>query len=77
MDSKKVSKLRTRLGLTQAQMARIIGSSTMVISHWENGFRVPQGITARFLALLYSLPDSDLKKVSKLLEKLSKEKPNA
>ena len=77
MDAKKVSTLRKRLGLTQAEMARAIGSSTMVISHWENGFRVPQAITARFLSLLYSLSDSELARISKRLQTLSEEDSDA
>ena len=74
MDAKKILKLRNRVGWSQSEMATAIGSSKMIISHWETGLKPPSGITSRFLSLLYSLSDSDLKKITKILESLGKEK---
>jgi transcriptional regulator with XRE-family HTH domain len=74
MASKKIIALRNRIGWSQAQMGRALGCSTMIISHWENGVRNPSGITSRFIALLLSLSDSDLKKVVSILENLDLKK---
>jgi DNA-binding transcriptional regulator YiaG len=74
MDKKQVSKLRTRVGWSQTEMARAIGASHgITISHWETGVRVPREITKRFLRLLSDLSDSELRRATKLLEKISDE----
>lgn len=79
MDQENVQKLRKRIGWNQSQMARALGiAQAHTISHWETGFRVPKGISARFLRFLSALPQEDLLKITKHLEKLGmKEKPRA
>jgi DNA-binding transcriptional regulator YiaG len=73
MDAKKILILRERIGWSQAQMAKAIGSSKIIISHWETELKTPSGITSRFLSLLHSLSDPELKKLTKRLETLAKE----
>ena len=79
MDKKDVSKLRERIGWSQGEMARAIGASHgITISHWETGVRVPREITKRFLRMLTELSDSELRRTTKLLEKIAdEEKSNA
>lgn len=74
MQQKDVSKLRLKIGWTQKQMASALGiASNKTISHWENGNRIPTGVSERILKLLAALPKSDLEKVTMHLEKLAAE----
>lgn len=78
MDQSKVFKLRKRIGWSQLQMAEALGlAHAHTISHWENGFRVPKGVSDRFLRLLDGLPADDLQRITKRLEKLGTEEPRA
>ena len=44
--------LRTRLGLTQAELGDLLGVSQPAVSAWEAGRRTPTGGSARFFARL-------------------------
>ena len=78
MDKNQVLKLRKRVGWTQKQMAVSLGiADGHTISHWENGVRVPKGMSERILKLLSALPNNELRKITKRLEKLSTEASSA
>ncbi len=44
-----IRKLRTRLGLSQSQFARMIGISTILMQGWEQGVRQPSLLARRLL----------------------------
>ncbi len=59
-------------------MARALGlAHAHTISHWENGFRIPKGVSDRFLSLLDELQNDELRKITKRLEKLGTEESRA
>ncbi len=47
-----IKKLRTRLGLTQAQLAGLIGVSTPAVVFWESGRSAPRGANRAALVAL-------------------------
>jgi len=47
-------KYRRAKGLTQEEVAKILGLKASTISRWERGFRVPKLITAIKLSILYN-----------------------
>lgn len=47
---------REKLGLTQAQLADIVGLSQETISQYENGTRIPNVITAKKIASVLNEP---------------------
>ena len=56
-----VQRLRRRLGLTQAALARKIGVHTLTVSRWERGqVRVTEPM-ARLLRLLATMPTTKKK----------------
>ena len=59
-------------------MAQALGlAHAHTISHWENGFRVPKGISERFLSLLDELSGDELRRVTRRLEKMGMEESDA
>ena len=59
-------------------MAKAMGlADGHTISHWENGFRIPKGVSNRFLCFLDTLPKDELRKIAKRLEKLGTEESDA
>lgn len=57
-------------------MAQALGlAHAHTISHWENGFRVPKGVSDRFLRLLDGLTTDELHRITKCLEKLGTKEP--
>lgn len=75
MSQERVRYLRKRIGWTQKQMAKAIGIADQdTISHWETGFRIPKGISERMLLLLEKLRGTELRRVTKRLEKIGLEK---
>lgn len=58
MSPKDIKNLRTKLGLTQKDMAEALGVAKLTISHYETGFRTP-GPT---LLILFMVLDSFSKK---------------
>lgn len=66
MSPDQIKKIREKIGLTQTELAEILGVSGKVpISHYETGFRSPSLLTLAFLSLLNSLPE---KKANDLIE---------
>jgi len=45
LDSKSLATVRTRLGLSQEQMARLLGVSFASVNRWEAGHSSPTGPT--------------------------------
>lgn len=50
--SESIARLRARLGLTQAEMARALGVRQQTISEWETGRYEPRGASVRMLQFL-------------------------
>ena len=51
---------RERAGLSQEQVAGLVGVSHVTISHWEHGRRRPRDVHLRLLARLYDLRPEEL-----------------
>jgi DNA-binding transcriptional regulator YiaG len=47
-----VKALRTYLGLSQSQFARLVGCHVRAVSQWERGVRTPTGLYAQALDTL-------------------------
>lgn len=47
--AKSVRKLRNQLGISQAVFARLLGVSTELVEHWEQGVTTPRPIARRLL----------------------------
>ena len=54
--SEKVSGLRYRLGVSQQQMARLLGVRQQTVSDWETGLHEPQGASRRMLSIIAEDP---------------------
>ena len=54
--SEKVSGLRYRLGVSQQQMARLLGVRQQTVSDWEIGLHEPQGASRRMLSIIEEDP---------------------
>ena len=54
--SEKVSGLRYRLGVSQQQMARLLGVRQQTVSDWETGLHEPQGASRRMLSIIEEDP---------------------
>lgn len=52
-----IKNLREYPGLTQVQLAGLLGCSTSTLIKWENGLRRPSGAAARLLTVLYHHPE--------------------
>jgi DNA-binding transcriptional regulator YiaG len=63
-----VKKLRTRLRLTQAQMAQLVDVSTNTVVRWEQGTSSPRGGSRAVIASMRSM---GIKQVKKQLEKMA------
>lgn len=74
LDRAQITALRERMGLSQAEMASTVGvSSRFTVSQWERGVKNPSAPVMRFLSLLYSLPSSELRAITRRLEKISQD----
>ena len=51
-----VRRIRTKLGMTQAQFARAFGFSIDNLRHWEQGQRVPDGAARAYLRVIDLAP---------------------
>jgi len=51
-DADGVRALRRHLNLTQAEMARELGTRQQTVSEWETGMYRPRGISERLLSLI-------------------------
>ena len=58
-----VQKLRTRLRLSQAMLARLVGVSAAAVVQWERGRSAPAGQNRRALVALRKLGRRDLKRL--------------
>jgi len=58
-----IKKLRTRLGLSQAALARLAGVSPGAVVHWERGGVVPSGERRRALVGLRKLGRREVKRL--------------
>ena len=59
-----VRRIRTKLGMTQAQFAQAFGFSVDTLRHWEQGRRMPDGPARAYLKVIDHAP----KAVAKALE---------
>ena len=53
-----VKAIRTKLGLTQQQFARVIHASVRAVQHWEQKTRTPDGPTLVLLKVLEKHPQT-------------------
>lgn len=68
-----IAELRKRMGLSQSEMAAALGiASRLTLSQWETGVSVPGGPVMRFLTLLNRLSDSDLHRIMRHLDSITK-----
>lgn len=51
MDKNKLRAARKSLGLTQGQLAAVLGVRQATVSDWERGIHSPDGPAARLIAL--------------------------
>ncbi len=51
-----VRRIRTKLGMTQAQFAREFGFSVDTLRHWEQGRRMPDGAARAYLKVIDHAP---------------------
>lgn len=74
LDRRQIADLRKRMGFSQAEMAAALGvASRLTVSQWETGVSVPGGPAMRFLSLLDSLSNPELRKIIKQLENIMRE----
>ena len=52
----KVSETRERVGLSQAQFARLLGVSVRTLQEWEQGRRAPSGPARTLLIIAHKNP---------------------
>jgi DNA-binding transcriptional regulator YiaG len=50
--AEQVKALREHMGLTQAELARELGTRQQTISEWETGMYQPRGLSERLLAIV-------------------------
>jgi putative transcriptional regulator len=51
-----VAETRARMGLSQAEFARLLGVSVRTLQEWEQGRRSPSGPARMLLAIAYKNP---------------------
>lgn len=56
LKAKDIRKIRTTLGLSQAEFARYLGTSVASVRSWEQGVRKPQSAALRLLAIARNRP---------------------
>jgi len=56
-----VRRIRTKLGMTQAQFAREFGFSVDTLRHWEQGRRMPDGAARAYLKVIDHAPKAVVK----------------
>ncbi len=56
-----VSEARERAGLTQAEMATVLGASLGTVRKWERGERQPSGAARTLVRIMHADPDIVLK----------------
>ncbi len=74
LGQRQIAELRKRMGLSQAEMASILGlANRLSISQWETGVSTPGGPAMRLLSLLDSLSGPELRKLAKRLEQITQD----
>jgi DNA-binding transcriptional regulator YiaG len=63
LSARLILKLRVRLGLSQAALARLVGVSTGAVAQWERGGAAPAGQNRRALIGLRQLGRRDVKRL--------------
>jgi transcriptional regulator with XRE-family HTH domain len=58
-DAGRVKALREHMRLTQAELARELGTRQQTISEWETGMYQPRGLSERLLSLVAERADFD------------------
>lgn len=58
-----IRKLRKRLGLSQAELATVVGVSTVSVGHWERGKNRPAGDNRTALVALRKMGKRDVQKI--------------
>lgn len=58
-----VSEIRTRVGLSQSEFARLLGVSVRTLQEWEQGRRAPSGPARMLLTIAHKNPKLLLKAV--------------
>lgn len=53
--NEEIKKLRKQKGLSQTQLAKLLGRSQKLVSKWENGETVPRGANAVALSSLMGI----------------------
>lgn len=70
MSPKQFKEIREQLGLTQPELARLLGlSGKAPISHFEIGFRTPSPLISAVMTYLESLPE---RKASAFIEEFQR-----
>ena len=77
--AERIRKWRKKLGVNQAQYAKLLGVNTISVSHWESGKNVPREAQKRKIAELRDLGVRELKKLMQekqvVAKAAKKEKP--
>lgn len=68
MSPAKIKKIRTKLGLTQAELAEMIGVAKLTLSQYETGFRNPNKTVILLLMVLDNLSADEAHEFLYLLE---------
>ena len=55
-----IARLRTALGMTQADLARVVGAAKSCVSDWESGVMAPAGKRLPIVAAALGVSVSDL-----------------
>ena len=63
--SDRIRKWRTKLGLSQAQYASILGVNMLSVNHWESGKTEPRELQKQRIAQLRDLGKRELRKIMK------------
>ena len=70
MKTEEFNRIRTKLGLTQEEIAKVLGlSGKNAVSRIEVGARNPNKLAAAFLRLLYNLPSKKAQTLMGLIRK--------
>ena len=63
ISGERIAKLRTKLKLTQAEFADLIGVNRISVSHWELGKNIPGEAQKRKIAAVRDMGKRELKKI--------------
>jgi putative transcriptional regulator len=59
-----VAEIRTRVGLSQSEFARLLGVSVRTLQEWEQGRRAPSGAARTLLIIAHKHPRALLEAVA-------------